>query len=430
MELFDRLTRERYNYPNQYSSVKFVDFMMTDFSDSVEFSLPKEAEPIGAVVRGIFGYTRYEPTNPYVFHKVVPSARNVHTNEAYLVCCGNICRYNCKTNSFEFVCYDGREADSFRLVVVAELWRIMKFYGEFGMVLPLLDAGHILAQLKMDLEQVDITRGRIRYGAKDAEEYERLGLSPQSQFISMEIDFSADIQLPHVPIVESSCWRAINYDKEVSSYEISRLFLPYEAGFAEMPLIFDNEALGPFVNSQDRESAHNFIGICSLVEQVSQTWILECAYRLCKNIQHYMNYATEYKVYILYRTTEGERLLTIERGVASQPREWIIDRNRLLHDAQHMIDMGSMPVVVYVSYHYDRSRSEKENIYRAHIGASEIIHYISLAGTERGFFTRPMRNFEDAYLESALKASLGERFMYSLIMGKSNTKNYVWRMPK
>ena len=94
MELFDRLTRERYNYPNQYSSVKFVDFMMTDFSDSVEFSLPKEAEPIGAVVRGIFGYTRYEPTNPYVFHKVVPSARNVHTNEAYLVCCGNICRYN------------------------------------------------------------------------------------------------------------------------------------------------------------------------------------------------------------------------------------------------------------------------------------------------------------------------------------------------
>lgn len=430
MELFDRLTRERYNYPNQYSSVKFVDFMMTDFSDSVEFSLPKEAEPIGAVVRGIFGYTRYEPTNPYVFHKVVPSARNVHTNEAYLVCCGNICRYNCKTNSFEFVCYDGWEADSFRLVVVAELWRIMKFYGEFGMVLPLLDAGHILAQLKMDLEQVDITRGRIRYGAKDAEEYERLGLSPQSQFISMEIDFSADIQLPHVPIVESSCWRAINYDKEVSSYEISRLFLPYEAGFAEMPLIFDNEALGPFVNSQDRESAHNFIGICSLVEQVSQTWILECAYRLCKNIQHYMNYAPEYKVYILYRTTEGERLLTIERGVASQPREWIIDRNRLLHDAQHMIDMESMPVVVYVSYHYDRSRSEKENIYRAHIGASEIIHYISLAGTERGFFTRPMRNFEDAYLESALKASLGERFMYSLIMGKSNTKNYVWRMPK
>ena len=166
------------------------------------------------------------------------------------------------------------------------------------------------------------------------------------------------------------------------------------------------------------------------MEQVSQTWILECAYRLCKNIQHYMNYAPEYKVYILYRTTEGERLLTIERGVASQPREWIIDRNRLLHDAQHMIDMESMPVVVYVSYHYDRSRSEKENIYRAHIGASEIIHYISLAGTERGFFTRPMRNFEDAYLESALKASSGERFMYSLIMGKSNTKNYVWRMPK
>ncbi len=430
MELFDRITRERYNYPNQYSSVKFVDFMLTGFSDSVEFSLPKEAEPLGTVVRGIFGYTRYEPTNPYVFHKVVPAARNVHTNEAYLVCYGNICRYNCKINSFERVCYDEREVGSFRLVVVAELWRIMKFYGEFGMVLPLLDAGHILSQLKMDLERIGITRGSIRYGAKDAGEYERLGLSPQSQLITMEIDFSAYIRLSPVPTIESCFRRTMNFDEEVSSYEISKQFLPYEAGFAEMPLMFDDAYPVPFVNSQSRESAHNFIGICSLVEKVSQAWVLDCVHRLCKSIQHYMNYAPEYKVYILYRTTEGERLLTIERGVASQPREWIIDRNRLLHDTQHMIDIESMPVVVYVSYYYDQSRSEKENIYRAHIGASEIIHYLSLSGAENGFFTRPMRNFEDAYLEGALEASIGERFMYSLIMGKSNTKNYVWRLPE
>lgn len=428
MELFDRITRERYNYPNQYSSVKFVDFMLTSFTDSVEFSLPKEAEPLGSVVRGIFGYTRYEPTNPYVFHKAVPAARNIHTNEAYLVCYGNICRYNCKINRFECVCHDEREAGSFRLVVVAELWRIMKFYGEFGMVLPLLDAGHILSQLKMDLERVDITRGSIRYGAKDAGEYERLRLSPQSQLITMEVDFSEDTRLSLVPTVESSCRRTMNYDKEVSSYEISKLLLPYEAGFAEMPLVFDDSYIEPFVNSQNRESAHNYIGICSLVEHVPQVWVLNCAHRLCKSIQHYMNYAPEYKVYILYRIKEGERLLTIEQGVASQPCELIIDRNRLLHDAQNMIDMESMPVLVYVSYYYNRTISEKENIYRAHIGAAEIIHYISLSGAEHGFFTRPMRNFEDAYLENALKASSGERFMYSLIMGKSNTKNYVWRL--
>ncbi len=428
MELFDRITRDRYKYPNRYSSVKFVDFMLTEFNDNVEFSLPKEAEPLGAVVRGIFGYSRYEPANPYVFHKAVPAARNVHTNEAYLVCCGNICRYNCKTNSFECVCYDEREAGSFRLVVVAELWRIMKYYGEFGMVLALLDAGHILSQLKMDLERAGITRGSIKYGAKDAGEYERLGLSPQSQLIAMEIDFSAYMQLSTVSTIAGRYRRIMNFDKEVSSYEISKQFLLYEEGFAEMPLMFDNTSPEFFVNSQSRESAHNFVGICSLVEQVSQTWVLSCARRLCKSMQHYMNSAPEYKVYILYRTEESERLITIKQGIVSQPHEWIVDRKRLLHDSHHMIDMESMPVVVYVSYCYDRSRSEKENIYRAHIGASEIIHYISLSGAEHGFFARPMRNFEDAYLENVLNASVGERFMYSLIMGKSNTKNYVLRL--
>ena len=39
MELFDRLTRERYDNPNRYSSVKFIDYMITDLEESAEESL-------------------------------------------------------------------------------------------------------------------------------------------------------------------------------------------------------------------------------------------------------------------------------------------------------------------------------------------------------------------------------------------------------
>ena len=36
MELFDRQTRYRYDWPNRYSSVKFIDYMITDLEEGAE----------------------------------------------------------------------------------------------------------------------------------------------------------------------------------------------------------------------------------------------------------------------------------------------------------------------------------------------------------------------------------------------------------
>ena len=71
---------------------------------------------------------------------------------------------------------------------------------------------------------------------------------------------------------------------------------------------------------------------------------------------------------------------------------------------------------------------EKENIYNAHIGAAEISHYFLLNAPGDGYFGRPMRNLEDAYLEEIFTARQKEHFMYSLIIGKANSKNYVYRL--
>ena len=70
----------------------------------------------------------------------------------------------------------------------------------------------------------------------------------------------------------------------------------------------------------------------------------------------------------------------------------------------------------------------KENIYNAHIGAAEICHWFLLGGCADGYFGRPMRNLNDAYVEKAFGARDRERFVYSLILGKANTRNYVHRL--
>ncbi len=425
MELFDRISRYRYQYPNKYSSVKFIDYMITDLNQSVAFEIPKELEKICNIIRGVFGYSRYEPTNPYTFHKRVPAARNVHTNEAYLICDGNICRYNCKRDVFECIDFCEEEKGNIRLVVAAELWRIMKFYGEFGLVLPLLDAGHILAQLKMDLEAVGLTEADILYGARNAEEYRRLGLSPKSNLITLEIDLKRIVAYKAENEIANTYFRTMNYDTEVSSYEVSEQLLEHEKGFHTRKMLCDHEVLEPFAETQKRESAHNHIGICSIEETVAEETVAGYIKQLAAYMNHYIEDVNRYRVYMLYTTTAGQHMIQINQGKVGNAVEVEVDKRQLLHDTARMIDMESMPIIVYISYLYDEELSEKENIYNAHIGAAEISHYFLLNGPKDGFFGRPMRNLEDAYLEETFSAKNKERFMYSLIMGKANSQNYV-----
>lgn len=428
MNLFNRISRYRYDYPNRYSSVKFIDYMITDLNKSVAFEIPKEAEAVSNIIRGVFGYSRYEPTNPYTFHKRVPAARNVHVNEAYFICDGNVCRYNCKKDMFECIRYSEEEKGNLRLVVVAELWRIMKFYGEFGLVLPLLDVGHILAQLRMDLENSGITEVDILYGAKDGDEYRRLGISSISNLITLEINFKNRVSCKSDTRIDGAYKRSMNYDEEVSAYDISNQLLLHEAGFRVRKLICNQNKLTPFLAVQNRESAHNHIGICSLEETVSEKLVVEYTMRLCEYMNHYMDDVDRYCVYVLYTTRTGQKMIQIDQGMMSEATKMVVNKSQLLHDTERMIDMESMPIIVYISYLYDEKLSEKENIYNAHIGSAEISHFFLLNGPQNGLFGRPMRNLEDSYVEKVFSAQENERFMYSLIMGKANTKNCVHRL--
>ena len=428
MELFDRLTRERYDNPNRYSSVKFIDYMITDLEESVVERLPEQLADVSGIIRKIFGYSRYEPTNPYGFHKRVPAARNVHANEAFLIWDGKISRYNCKRDAFERVGFNEAVKGRCRLVVAAELWRLMKYYGEFGLMLPLLDAGHILAELKTELESAGRADAEIRYGAEDRIEYDELGLSLKCHMITLEADLGKGI-FPDTSMENGRQYRRVmNYDEEVSAYEAARQILRQEKGFRRRRTACNRQTVRPFTETEKRESAHNHIGVCSLEKTIRE----ETADRYLKQLEEYMNHYMEdayrYRVHMLYTTKDGQYLQRIDEEKKGKAEKAEIDKGQLLYDTARMIDMESMPVIVYISYLYDEQLTEKENIYNAHIGAAEICHWFLLNGCADVYFGRPMRNLNDAYVEKAFGAKEGERFVYSLILGKANTQNYVYTL--
>lgn len=427
MKLFDRLTKERYQYKNNISSVKFIDYMITDLNESVPCEICREMETVCRMVRNLLRYTRYEAANPYAFHKCVPAARNVHVNEAYLLYQGDVIRYNCKSDIFEDVNHvSGREKEC-RLILTAELWRIMKFYGEFGVVLPLLDAGHLLAEMKLFLEKENMTEAAVIYGAGEKEDYALFGISPKSNPIVLTIDLSKAVSFgERSSVIGRQYERSMNYDEEVFWYEAAAAFLTAPEGFSKKAFCLDGQRMPVFEKTLFRESAHNRIGLCSMEESVSGDMVHELTEKLALCMNHFMEEVRRYGVYILYREEKEEFLLHIREGRLLQKEPVVCDRNILLHDTARMIDMESMPIVLYISYLYDNTLSEKENIYNAHLGAGEINQYFALGVSEKGMFARPMRNFEDEAVEELFHtAETGERFIYSLIAGTKNTVNHT-----
>ncbi len=425
--IFDRITKKRYQYPNKYSSPKFIDYMITDLVESVAYEIPPHAKAISEVVREVYRFTRFEPTNPYVFHKSVPAARNIHANEAYLVIDGDVIRYNPKSDLFEYVRYDKNLSGQLRIISVAELWRVMKFYGEFGMVLPLMDAGHLIAQLKIELDHNGISDGIVSYGICEEKMYEYLGLSRASHQISFCIEFSKVEERKKTNETLTECKRSMNYDAEVSQYEIAKRLLTCNQKKYVEPLRWEEVKKPITQDAEFRESAHNFIGICSLVESMEQSSIDQCSDMVRNYLKRYVLKDDRFLIRMIFRTPKGDFVRTIDQDGYEDSMLYRLDKNRLLHDTNRMIDMESMPVSVYISYRYDKTLSLQDNVVLSHIKAAQISHYFLLCAPQYGFFGRPMRNLEDTYLEE-LFHSKDEIYMYSVILGKANSKNYVTYM--
>lgn len=428
MELFDRITKDRYKYPNTFSSIKFIDFMITELDGSEAFDESLLPNEIVKMVRNVFGYTRYEPLNPYVFHKCVPAARNIHANEAYIIWNGNVVRYNCRKNIFEKVRYDESVKDQRRLVIVGEPWRIMKFYGEFGMVLPLLDGGHLLAEIKLNLSEALVKKLIVELGAGIEGIHSALGISENSNVVVLGVDFSKAFPGREDPKIVSDHRRISCYDAEVARYEISKAFFEPETGFEKFKAMNETGNVCRFEKKDKRESAHNYVGICSVSETVDNSFVDKLTEQYLNVLEKFHVYKERFLVRIVYSTVQGTRMRTVQKGLVSDDKEISLEKRKLLHDTARMIDMDSMPLIAYFSYIYDEKLTEKENIYLSHVGAAEMNHYLSILAPQYGFFSRPMRNFEDDYVEGILGKEPNERYMYSLIMGKANTSNYVMRL--
>ena len=411
MTFYDRLTANRYEFKNSFCSLKFIDFMNTDMSEATASDRDKDREDrVQQIIRSIFSFTRYEPGNPYVFHKVVPSARNVHPNEAFLIEDGQISRFNPKANSFERLGFNRAYKGKLWIVVASELWRIMKFYGEFGLALSLLDLGHIQAHLKLKLIAAGYDKATLIYGYSQRELAESLGFSEDSAYVGAVIDLSEYLN-PHDGAFLSEeddrmkrpIRRKFSYQNELSSYPEVIKFLRHRDKPQVRPLAYSEGAKSlckVLKNERDRSSGHSRAGLFSTIDRLPTDTVIRYGLEIGHYIRYYLGYKSGFRVGLLYRALDGENhlILTSGAGIERIVRLGMIHRMGLLHDTFEHINMNSIPLSIIITYKRNQFNTEYTDIRDAHIGAGEISQYISLLAAGDGFFARPMKNFNDDYI--------------------------------
>jgi len=398
-------------------------------------------EEVSSIPKYIFGILNYQYDNPYIYHRGVPSARNIHNNECYFIYKGHVLRYNPKMDEYEYIRYIGCMKNNFQIIVMSDLWRIMKFYGEFGLSLALLDTGHILAQFKVLLNNRGYNNLNIHYMFDRKKLLEKLSLDYGEMLPEFIIDLSEYINKSKYEIEKNNSFcisRSNNYTSEISMFNHVNSFLNNITNINENKIyerynldnyesINDNKILS-LINS--RESNHSYFGVFSTIVELKAEAFKSLIKQSTFLISNYVYKSNMIRIFCLVNNVSGikkgyyEIKNNGEFEMISEVKDRIEENYEILNDSHTKINLSSNPVVFFVTYSINDFYTEEENIYFSHLLSGEVVHYISLMSSSYDLFSRPIKNFRDEYLQESLKLDKkNNRIMYALMIGRANSFN-------
>jgi len=433
-KFFDAVTTNRYAENRQLLSFASGDFLASKFDNAFfQYVDPllqgRQLSKLLQLVQTIFKYHDFQADNPYKFHKLIPSARNVHPEIPYVMIFGKAFRYDAIFNRFIY-CGEVQYSKDFQLVIALDVGRLCMEYGTFGVVLSLLDLGHIIAEFERIA--VDEKSGvEIAYMFDREEVKQQLHTDDDIFFgsvirISNKQLASETMQFKSQNEVLGKNRKLIDYSRELSLLGVTK----YLHSFTKIPEFQrKGEQLASSGDlsriSTGRTSANSSTGLTDLgVHIPAKKWreLLKASTQIMKRYQDKGNFT----LHILVRNqgTEIDGYYCIGKQVTKSD-QISIDFDEVLHDSKEFFNLEDASYVSFVTYR-DSLISVQEQIYYSHVFSAEIIHHLSEFFTTKGYYTRPMKNFDDAYLKQKFIIHAQERVIYMLLAGNAVTSNFKY----
>lgn len=425
-KLFDVLTTKRYEENQQLLSFTTRDFLASSFepvySGCLDILLQAEqTQKLLKLVQKIFGYHDYQVENPYKFHKLIPSARNIHPEIPYILFDGRAYRYDSVSDSFIY-CGTAANRKGIQLLIGLDLGRLCNVYGTFGLALSYLDMGHMIAEFEASIidEQTDV---EIAYMFDREKLQKELGIA-KDIFLGSVLTLSnqqleKEILCLEEEIGQSFDRKYINYSRDLTILGITGYLnsLNKQSDYKrEAEQLTQLAALDQL--SEERTSANTSVGLLDLGLTLPQTkWLqlLEVGRSIVDRYSDKGHFILHMLIY--NQDSEINGYHRVDKSTTDfQPMD--LSFEDLLHDSKDFFNLEDTSFAAFITYQGEQL-SMQEQIYYAHVFSAEMIHHLSRFFFGENCYTRPMKNFDDAYLKQRFDLCEKERVIYLLFAGKS-----------
>ncbi|WP_339216614.1 hypothetical protein [Ornithinibacillus sp. FSL M8-0202] len=360
---------------------------------------------IDDVIEHTLKIKRYDILSYYHDHNNSPSVRSLHTAKLLFLINGKFYYYNIYEEQLLLVSHSNIDEKYFKrdklyIFGVSDVLNLARFYSEFALYASLLDAGHLLYNVKNVLLNKNIDF--LQYKEINSKYiYKHINIDQRYSYIS----FGLEISLQNKVNLWTGCKSystgrdmriSISHNELRKSKYLDDLLNHYNSSVyqGKFSIKTDNIPFFPLSSKLIRNSAHTTIGNHNYGEKFESFIPEDVLHYLMKSKKLFSSNGMEYC--FLLKDDNGECIYWADSTTSNVK----IDFRKVMHDDHKFFDFKSYRIVFVCFSHRE---CVLENGLKNHlITSSELMQLVSLYAASIGYAFRPMKNHNDHYLKKIL----------------------------
>lgn len=401
----------RYQHPNTIMLTKADDYFRRVSKYRVERTMqPGISGLLFHLIDQTIRINRMDFSSQYLLHNNVASARNKHSSEFFLVYDQGLLKYDLYLDQLFFLGKVNQavfKPGELYLIGLTDLKNLTRHYSEFSLYLGLLDAGHVLGNLKTVLASQGLSMKQIFHmDLSSLEPYvDEFCLMPFVLWVDvagMANDLSLTEQISELPERPRLSFRESAHYHHLAGAikEINRCAGTQTTKVIEWPVIKQLDAL-----LRARQSAHTLVGNFNFTDHEFERVDPEVINHLISQCQPGLS-AGGLEV----------RLIDLKQ---------IAQANRLIHDSEDFFNAASYRYAIAA---YVRQEMLQDGLFsHVALAAGELFQLIGIHFSQLGYAFRPLKNHSDCEIKQVLDLPPDQtRIIYfGLVMGLDEPYNRI-----
>lgn len=419
----------KYFTNNRYTTIRKIDNVNEYFSNFTEFEYTKKNDKIQILalpkyiknlIRKVFKFTNIDMNSDYHFKKKVPSPRGIYPYFPVINYKNYYYLYDCSTDKFIYLFKCKYTQEKIEVYFCVDLWRICSTYGNFGLILSLLELGHLLSDLKLLINSEE-------YINIENEEYIFKQISDDS------IKNASDSLIASKISIESTKCDVCNYIFQ-NKYKVEKKYNNLKSlqklGVINLinkfksykePSIFETQHIFQDLEKHrnNRHSNNNNLGLFTIGPLLENDIFSSFIYKM----KTYLNKTvSEVNIYIYINFVEGFKsgMYKLQNNKLKCINEQI-NIYSIFYDGYDRMNIDRLPFILFITYTPTNNEDVTE-LFKSHIISGKLMHKFSLIFSDELFFSRPVKNINDFYCGKICHIKENEYFLYTGLFGY--TTNY------